>query len=357
MKNARVVKVERVENTKLWEQYATTRAKLRVQASSKRYKNSVTVNPENSRPVRTDLAPDERYLFHGTHQHVLDKISTKGFKICKSDGAYRRYGNGAYFSDQSCKSHQYTSCVVDEIGDGKTWTMLYCRVLPGKTLDIKPGRRMIERGGFNGMNELNPTDPVFSQTMSTSGRTGLGKSSFDSLVVRPRNSRKAMHKQNQVQVHNEFVVFEESQVYPEYVVHYRFDTVEMQEQVEEYMRWKKELKQQRARRREERKMEREMEKAREEMRREEILEVTANVTTALTEALTEATSRQRQAKPVIALTLTMMAAYLALTMRWGSSSDEESSCFESSLGEESSDDDDDVVHVLPTGQQVRFLRK
>ena len=367
MKNARVVKVERVENTRLWEQYATTRAKLRAQASSKRYKNSVTANPENSRPVRTDLASDERYLFHGTQQHVLDKISTKGFKICKSDNTFRRYGNGAYFSDQSCKSHQYTSYVADEIGDGKTWTMLYCRVLPGKTLDIKPGRKMIDRGGFHGMHALDPTDPVFSAAMSTSGRTVLGKGSFDSLVVRPRNSSKAVHKQNQVQVHNEFVVFEESQVYPEFVVHYRFDTIEMQKEVEEYTRRKKELKQQRARMREERRLEKEMEKAREEMRRDEVREANMKVMTELTEAvkkLAKAKKRIRphQAAPLIlgmSLVAVMAAAHLVLeSSHEDSSSDEELSYLESSLlDEESSDDDDDVVHVLPTGQQVRFLRQ
>ena len=220
IKNARVTKVERVENKELWEKYANKRNGLRDNARRKRYRNSVAAVPESSRPIRTDLANDERYLWHGTQQESLDKIGIGGFIISKDD-TFRRYGNGAYFSDQSCKSHQYASFVPDEIGAGKTWTMLYCRVLPGKTMDIKPAKKLMITGAFNGMNALHPSDEVFRNTLIKSGRTAMAKQSFDSLVVRPSTRNKQV-----AQVHREFVIFNQFQVYPEFIVHYRFDTAE-----------------------------------------------------------------------------------------------------------------------------------
>jgi hypothetical protein len=210
LKDARVVRVLRVENRKLWQRYQETKSRF---AES----GVVAQTPESSRPIRCDIDDDERFLFHGTTPEIARAIATEGFQIPEEE--HGRYGMGAYFSDQACKAHQYAGFTKDRYG-GKIFSMLYCRVLPGRALSFKrTGKALASRGWLHGMISPRSGDPVFDAQMRACGLTARAKEAFDSIEVRPR-------ARDESQIHREFVVFDESQVYPEFIVQYRTDTPE-----------------------------------------------------------------------------------------------------------------------------------
>lgn len=127
LNKARVIKVNRLENHARWQQYAQRREELRL----KNRTPSATMKEEaqglESKPIRCELADDERFLFHGTAPDAAALIAESGFSLPKQGTTNGRYGNGVYFTDQSCKAQQYTSYEEDEYG-GKVFCMMYCRV-------------------------------------------------------------------------------------------------------------------------------------------------------------------------------------------------------------------------------------
>jgi hypothetical protein len=100
------------------------------------------------------------------------------------------YGAGSYFADAMCKSHQYAKPHTN--GE---YCMLYCRVVMGS-----PFRTTRQHVGER-RPPVNAADP----------RPGA---SFDSIFAQNRVGRQGH------QTHNEFVVFRDYQVYPEFIVRY-----------------------------------------------------------------------------------------------------------------------------------------
>jgi hypothetical protein len=114
--------------------------------------------------------------------------------ICK-DGFDERvaalgglYGAGSYFAINSCKSHQYSSK-----GNSSNLVMLVCRVAMGSPYCTAKSHK----------NERRPPE-----NQATHGRP------FDSIFA-----RRGIANGGQ-QYHNEYVVFDRHQVYPEYIVRY-----------------------------------------------------------------------------------------------------------------------------------------
>jgi hypothetical protein len=69
----------------------------------------------------------EGFLFHGTSHENVESIARAGFAIYSHDTSHLRYGSCVYFSDESCKVHQYSACV--EKADGsQVFCMLFCSV-------------------------------------------------------------------------------------------------------------------------------------------------------------------------------------------------------------------------------------
>ena len=207
---ARVVKVERLENVKLWNRYVNARNARR---GSKKPKSAWV--HETSRPIRCDLDDDERYFWHGTQAENVESILRKGFDVECASGRGGRYGDGIYFSDASCKSHQYAQC--GQVCGGKVYCMLYCRVALGDTMRFNATKQAAERNYLVGMKRPVPGDPVFEQNVMASGGRAKARSSWHSLAVLGGSDS---------QVHREYVVFDGAHIYPEYVVYYRLDSEE-----------------------------------------------------------------------------------------------------------------------------------
>ena len=169
---ARVIKVERIENDSLWRRYASRRDACRPR------RRQWAANPERSRPIRCELRDDERMLFHGTTAESIDDIASGGMDIRRASQS-DRYGVGAYFSDESCKAHQYASVEEQEDG-GRIFSMLYCRVAPGKTLRMRATGRTATQGYLTGMRRPDPSDPIFASNIRGRGRV---REAWDSIDV------------------------------------------------------------------------------------------------------------------------------------------------------------------------------
>ena len=204
--DVQVVQVDRVENHPLWKRYAVGRASQPKQCGK--------IWVEESRPIdfRVDVGgDDEQFLFHGTSPNAISKIIVDGFRMGANDKL--RYGRGIYFTDQSCKAHQYSDKKFVLQKDGsKLFCMLYCRVATRKALDFSVTDAFRKKRFLERMIKPTTDDPVFCSQFSYLFSNRLA---FESLVVLPDEEH---------QMHREVIVYDSDQVYPEYVVWYKIES-------------------------------------------------------------------------------------------------------------------------------------
>eukprot|EP00933_Yihiella_yeosuensis_P064516 TRINITY_DN67905_c0_g1_i1.p1 TRINITY_DN67905_c0_g1~~TRINITY_DN67905_c0_g1_i1.p1 ORF type:complete len:511 (+),score=80.29 TRINITY_DN67905_c0_g1_i1:86-1534(+) len=183
-----LVNIHRVENSILWRSYAASRRALCESALKLGVNISPLHPPALGQFAVLDSRLNEVYLFHGS-SHV-DTIVQEGLDPRVSNDK-SLYGRGSYFTDRLCKALQYAH--ADDQGLRR---VVFCRVLLGdayytdtnlKNLKVPPRREVSERR----------CDSVVAPEGILPGGRG------------------------QRQRHREFVVFEKSQSYPEFVLTFR----------------------------------------------------------------------------------------------------------------------------------------
>ena len=112
------------------------------------------------------------------------------------------YGQGIYFTDESCKSNQYAQ--PDKNGH---CTIILSRVALGRALNFEVGPK--DHGGLVGMKRPESKDEVFRQKVNKADRM----KTFESVIVTGKERIK--------QVHKEVIVFDKDQAYPEFLVTYK----------------------------------------------------------------------------------------------------------------------------------------
>jgi len=179
-----LVRVQRVQNTFLWRKFEAER--------------------RNIIQLRGAAEVHERTLFHGTRNHAPQEIVLRreGFMVDHAkDGLY---GKGLYFAVQPCYSHAYVHYSHDGFGT-KHYHLLMCRVLCGRSK--KMGLRV-------------------DRTMT---RLKLPPAQFDSVEGGPHHPHGVGPGPS---CSNMFVIYQDAQVYPEFIVTYRgrgeFFTIEPQ---------------------------------------------------------------------------------------------------------------------------------
>jgi hypothetical protein len=191
-KQTRVVSVERVENESLWQMYQLRRdiLKKNVAAQGIRSLSAASrwqpVIPSKEAEMSLDI--NEFYLFHGTSSKSAHIICKHGFDEHVAD-LNGLYGAGSYFAINSCKSHQYSL----KYKDSSTFVMLVCRVVMGSPYFTSTQHNGQRRPPDNAATPGRPFDSIFAEH-------GIGRGGQ--------------------QQHNEYVVFDRLQVYPEYIVRY-----------------------------------------------------------------------------------------------------------------------------------------
>jgi len=197
----RISRILRIENWHLWAKYCNH--KRHIQHDLLNYNISVDSTrsclPEYLRTFsRTygDLEENvcECFLFHGTSYDTALKIAFEGFDFRLNQHGF--YGRGTYFASQACKSHQYTQALERD----SMRAAIISRVVVGDVAFAEKVDRACQR------------PPHHAGTLRC----------CDTVVAKP--GPMPGHKQ-EVQTHQEFVIFEKFQAYPELIVEYVVDGV------------------------------------------------------------------------------------------------------------------------------------
>eukprot|EP01045_Picozoa_sp_COSAG04_P020626 COSAG04_NODE_2129_length_4736_cov_3.960319_1_plen_1220_part_00 len=207
MTNVRVHRVHRVENRQLWEQY---QRKLRFiggqmdKTAPEMLRDKARIpdpDPAASHPRdmldgRVLEAHNEFLLWHGTKPDTAPTLAQWGFdeRVARDSGLY---GAGNYFADACSKSHQYrgtrSSGYADSTNADGHHCMLLCRVAMGSPFLTNARHTGERRPPDNPQTPGAPHDSIFAETGVANGGA---------------------------QLHNEYVVFSQDQVYPELLIYY-----------------------------------------------------------------------------------------------------------------------------------------
>lgn len=188
-----VEKVIHVGNMSLWNEYTAEQKAMK----NRHVEQTVLVRPMSQPPPSClqfhdcDKNLHELYAFHGTKNATAETIIKTGFDDRVSGGIY---GDGLYFTPSSCKALQYTKCDDDGLG-----TLLLARVCLGDAYTTKAVMNQgIRRPPTRDGAPLSPYDSVIANVGPMEGRGG-----------------------DEYQYHQELVLFEKRQAYPEYVLRVR----------------------------------------------------------------------------------------------------------------------------------------
>ena len=193
VKNVRITGLQQVCNVGLWKTYEFQKERVRKELENRAGVPAVT----STLPAHVcswahlDGKINEVLLIHGTTQDKTDQIAHLGFdaRRARESGLY---GQGVYFTDQSCKSFQYSGAKRQNSG-----CFIIARVILGHASEAQGSMRNEKWEPL-----VEPGNPA--------------KGSYHSVIANPGTPNGAPQKQ----VHREFVLFNGAQAYPEMIVHF-----------------------------------------------------------------------------------------------------------------------------------------
>jgi serine/threonine protein kinase len=193
------VKVWRIENHQLWRAYVLRRDAIAAASSggsvSPIAPAAETAVYELPSGARLDKNSNEHLLFHGTKVEAVSTLCNRGFdaRIGALGGLF---GAGCYFAENSSKSDEY-------VPPGSKQYMFLCRVVLGAPFVTQKTHANLRRPPCV-QGHLDPQWPP------------CGHDRCDSLMA----TTKAMDPRSWLQKFREFVVYDHSQCYPEYLIEY-----------------------------------------------------------------------------------------------------------------------------------------
>lgn len=211
-KQLQVTRVTRVQNPITWMRYHTRKNTILSEAKGKcspQLTKVLTVHPNGP---ATDLDANEFFLFHGLNVNSVIGITKFGFdpRFCSLQGMF---GAGLYFAENSSKSNQYChagACTSSgaqasmcKCSYNDELCLLVCRVTLGDPLV-----ECIFRGN-------NPGD--FWYNKRTEPKKADQINIYNSVV----GESKANYGPAAALMLREYIVYESSQVYPEYKLYYK----------------------------------------------------------------------------------------------------------------------------------------
>ncbi|CAE7468645.1 PARP12 [Symbiodinium natans] len=189
-----IARVLRVENFPLWTKYQAHLEQVKsdlswfnIAAGSSQLSTQISDNlPAECGHLDSSVA--KCMLFHGTDYESAVQIAVGGFDFRLSKPGY--YGQGTYFASQACKSHQCTT------KKSSLHTILLSRVILGDVAFAE---------AVDKDRKIPPKHPGIPRCV-------------DTVVAKP-GPMPGHH--NGQQAHEEYVIFEKYQAYPECIIQYR----------------------------------------------------------------------------------------------------------------------------------------
>ncbi|CAJ1344205.1 unnamed protein product [Effrenium voratum] len=204
MRNATVVSVEQLHNVNLWKSYEFRKEQIRRELTASLPQSHIMEsNTQLSGAcswAKLDASINEMLVLHGTALQNLDKIAQFGFdeRLAREGGLF---GQGIYFTDESCKSAQYSgaycrhSGVTEEVG-----CIIIARLVLGYPYFATGPLKQLK------------TEPLRDEANVSQGHCHC---------VVARSGTPNGQGGGAKQVHKEFVVFNRYQAYPELVVRFK----------------------------------------------------------------------------------------------------------------------------------------
>jgi hypothetical protein len=208
------VKVWRIENHQLWRAYVLRREAI---AAATGRGSAATIAPDVETAVyklpsgaQLDKKSNEHLLFHGTKMDAVSTLCNRGFdeRVGSLGGVF---GSGCYFAENSSKSDEYVPAADKQY-------MFLCRVVLGTPFATPKIHANLRRppcleGHFD---SGPPIGHPFGKRAPKVGGGPCGHDRFDSLMA----PTKEMDSRAWLEKFREFVVYDHSQCYPEYLILY-----------------------------------------------------------------------------------------------------------------------------------------
>eukprot|EP00435_Cladocopium_sp_Y103_P063700 s203_g25.t1 len=195
MWNVSVTGLRQICNIRIWKDYEFRREQVRKELESRDCSSVPSVvsalPPHMCNWVQLDAKINEVLLIHGTMSDKVEQIANFGFdeRLARENGLY---GQGVYFTDQSCKSFQYSGAKWQNAG-----CLIIARVILGHPCEARGPLKQLK------------VEPLVDVTNPCKGRC-------HSVIAKPGTPTGG-----QKQVHREFVLFNGTQAYPEMIVHFK----------------------------------------------------------------------------------------------------------------------------------------
>ena len=192
IRNISITGLQQICNVRIWKDYEFRKEQVRKDLEGREAVPIVVTNlpPRVCKWAHLDRKINEILLIHGTTQDKIDQIASFGFdeRLARESGLY---GQGVYFTDQSCKSFQYSGAKRQDSG-----CLIIARVILGHPCEARGPLKQLKVEPL-----VDPTNPCKGRCHSVIAHPGI-----------PNGN--GMQKQ----VHREFVLFNGAQAYPEMIV-------------------------------------------------------------------------------------------------------------------------------------------
>lgn len=185
----KVRRIIRIEDSFMWERYVKKKDEIAAtRAGDTGPDLEVKTTPhlaDSAHFLELEPGANEMYLFHGTFVRAALSIAQEGFNMnLAGSNVGTMYGRGGYFCEASSKADEYAKDEPDGYYEG-VFAMLLCRIAFGK--------------------------PFITEYRDEEARRFTVSGEADSTLG---------DREQRVNTYREFVVYDISQVYPEYVVLY-----------------------------------------------------------------------------------------------------------------------------------------
>jgi hypothetical protein len=210
-----LVRMVRIQNPALWLRYKARREHLLETAKSKAFPPVTKVLTDSSSGPTTEPAANEFFLFHGLNSSHVPGICKFGFdpRFCSLNGMF---GGGVYFAENSSKCNQYNhvgACAVSGYKD--TTAGAKCKCKKQDLVQMLLPRVLLGHPLVEGLYRGNSPGDYWHGRRQEPEKPGGG---FYNSVLGESKTNFGPKATLQLR---EYVIYESSQVYPEYLLFYR----------------------------------------------------------------------------------------------------------------------------------------